>query len=111
MNIGGAMNLQTGIFTVPVNGRYHFSFTACSSTNGQNYVLLRVNGGISFSDSHIGISETRTVFNNLPIVATLNLKKEDTVGTYLGAGSIVDNTNYHWTQFSGILLDEDLALS
>ena len=99
------MNLQTGIFTVPVNGRYHFSFTACSSTNGQNYVFLRVNGG------SIGISETRTAFNNLPIVATLNLNKGDTVDTYLGAGSIVDNTINHWTQFSGILLDEDLALS
>ena len=101
------MNLQTGIFTVPVNGRYHFSFTAESGGNsGESYVLLRVNG------VNIGISDTLSQYNNLPMVATLNLKKGDKVDTYLGAGSIYNGkTIYHWTQFSGFLLDEDLALS
>ena len=99
------MNLASGVFTAPVNGRYHFSFTAFSITAGDTSVSLRVNG------VNMGISDTHSQFNNLPIVATLNLKKGDTVDTYLNSGSLYEGSVNYWTQFSGILLDEDLVLS
>jgi hypothetical protein len=105
LNIGGAMNLATGVFTVPVNGRYHFSFAAISMTAHFNMVNLRVNAGVNY----IGSSWATSTDFNLPIVATLNLKKGDTVDTYLAMGSISDSQNLH-TQFSGILLEEDLSL-
>ena len=105
------MNLASGVFTAPVNGRYHFSFTAFSIIAGYNSVSLRVNG------VNMGISETysqsneKYSYSTSPIVATLNLKKGDTVDTYLNSGSLYDGSVNYWTQFSGILLDEDLVLS
>ena len=43
LNIGGAMNLTTGIFTVPTNGRYFFSFAAEAGGAQDSRVYLRVN--------------------------------------------------------------------
>ena len=104
LNIGGAMNLATGVFTAPVNGRYYFSFKALAWTSGvHNFVYLRVNG------VGIGISWAPTNYYNLPLVATLNLKKGDAVDVYLYVGSTYDNGDHH-THFSGFLLEEDLAL-
>ena len=105
LNIGGAMNLQTGVFTAPVTGRYHFTFTAQSVSSGRtgNYVHLRVNG------VKTGASHAPSKDYNLPILATLNLKKGDTVDMLMDGGAIWDDSD-HFTQFSGVLLEEDLVL-
>jgi len=104
LNIGGAMNLTSGVFTSPVNGRYYFSFIARSGiTAASNWVYLRING------VRIGIALAPSDKYNLPMVATLNLKKGDTVDVYLATGSTYDD-GYYYTQFSGFLVEEDLAL-
>ena len=102
LNIGNAMDTNTGIFKAPVNGRYHFSFTA-KSKEAHNMVSLYKNSRF------IGISYAPGDGNNMPLMATLNLKKGDTVHIKLVQGSIFDDSNQH-TQFSGFLLDEDLYL-
>ena len=103
LNIGGAMDLATGVFTVPVNGRYQFNFVAI--TNGDNTaVILRLNGGI-IARGYGGV-----LYDTLTITVTANLKKGDKIETFLAAGSIFDGGNYYYTQFTGILLEEDLLL-
>ena len=98
------MNAATCVFTAPVNGRYHFSFTARSYSSGvSNYVYLRVNGAW-VAESYVPSKDY-----NLPLVATLQLTKGDTVDVCLGKGAIYDDNN-HRTQFSGFLLEEDLVL-
>ena len=98
------MIAATGVFTAPVNGRYHFSFTARSGSSGvNNFVYIRVNG------AWVATSLAPSNNDNMPIVATLQLTKGDRVDVFLYQGSIVDN-GYHHTQFSGFLLEEDLVL-
>ena len=103
LNIGAAMNLATGVFIAPVNGRYYFSFTARSGTAAKNWISLRVNG------VQTGISHAPQWNHNIPIVTTLDLVNEDTVDIMLVEGSIFDSNN-HNTHFSGVLLEEDLSL-
>ena len=108
LNIGGAMNLTTGVFTVPVSGVYHFSFTTRSNSdrpspevNDTNRIVLRVN------NVEVAISLAPSRLYNMPIIATLKLNAGDRVDTVLISGSVFDNGN-HYTQFSGILLERDL---
>ena len=44
INIGNAMNLQTGAFTKPTHGRYAFGFSAKTDQTGTYFVTLRHNG-------------------------------------------------------------------
>ena len=99
------MNMATGFFTAPVNGRYHFSFTARSySPDVYNNVYLRLNG------VNIGLSFAPSSNYNLPLVGTFQLKKGDIVDVYLLEGSIIGDSDNHHTQVSGFLLEEDLVL-
>ena len=104
LNIGNAMKSSTGVFTAPVNGRYHFSFKGYSySSSAPNTVYLRLN------NVHVSTAAAMSKEFNMVMFATLNLKKGDLVDTFLNAGSIYDSAWFH-TQFSGFLLEEDLVL-
>ena len=79
------------IFCAPVNGRYHFTFTAHADVplSGSS---LRVNGR-ELGGSSVGA----THWANMPISATLALKKGDQVTVTINAGSLYDEVNHYST--------------
>ena len=104
LNIGGAMDLASGVFTVPVNGRYQFNFVAMAGDAG-TFVLLRLNGG------QIARGFGPLQYDTVAITAIFLLNRGDRIDTVLWSGSINDCSNCYETQFTGILLEEDLVLS
>jgi len=108
LNEGGAMNAAAGVFTAPVDGIYHFEFSALrdGATTDIVYVDLQVNG-VTLATSYAGDLPNFLSLNG--INASFRLKTGDQVRLYKTGGILNDN-NRHYTHFSGWLVEEDLAL-
>jgi hypothetical protein len=118
LNVGGAMNLQTGKFTAPRAGKYFFSFIGLfgfpGSTSRQlSYTFLFKNGAIiSRSRSDEMNSSTIVEYENVSLQSTLDLSKGDQIWLQIAsltAGAFLHGDNN--TNFNGFLLDEEISLS
>ena len=109
LNIGGAMDISTGFFTVPLNGIYHFQFNALKSNAwiAESLVHLVVNGK-QVSESY---AEGRNAYTaHSGISASLQLNAGDKVGLekhYVG----LEDYYYRYTHFTGWLVEEDIQLA
>ena len=114
LNIGGAMDNKTGIFTVPQSGRYAFNFNCLKdSLSRQLHIVLRLNGKTNLASSYSG--DYVTAENKILVPLTLHciakLKAGDKValhlveGTFLGSLSASKNSN----SFTGFLIEQDLS--
>ncbi len=113
------MNLTSGIFTAPRPGIYFFSFTGvaafpASSSDEWLGVSLYLNGdriGLGY------VEEANTVANqNSPLTfqSTLNLKSGDQVWVeiyYQSSGAYLADSSYHYTHFTGFMLEEEIVAS
>ena len=107
LNIGGAMDLESGVFTAPTKGIYLFTFTtnSCCTENNASWIRLRLN------EEEIATSYVPDDRYSMPLSVTIRLEKGDEVDVYLYLGSLLDDDGiYHFTHFSGILLDEDIEV-
>jgi len=112
LNEGDAMDLASGVFTVPVNGIYHFEFKGVKPYDSAEelFIYLQVNG------VNIGTALATNLPNTLGlsgIGASLRLKTGDQVRLFKGSGTLHDNSasvNYRYTHFTGWLVEEDLIL-
>ena len=106
LNVGGAMNTAAGVFTAPVNGIYHFEFSAMKLNDASSiYVHLQVNG-VTMATSY---ATNQSDFLALPSInAYIRLKTGDQVWLYKTYGTLRDYFRY--TQFTGQLVEEDLVL-
>lgn len=99
-NTGGGMNIETGKFTAPVSGIYHFHLSAVKgSSNAATYVMM------FWNDMNIGFSYCSTGI-------TSQFCSCSSTG-WLGKGQTVygkNNGNYLFhAEFTGFLLDEDAS--
>ena len=106
LNEGNAFDLPSGIFTVPVNGIYHFDFSALKDSSASYLSInLQVNG------ANIGHAITNPVatgtWDSLSITASLRLKVNDKVNLYNLSGALHEANNNHYTHFTGWLVEED----
>jgi len=106
LNVGNAMDIETGIFRATKAGTYYFAFSAQKiAESTSTCVFLQLNG------NSLGIADfTANPYYTSSIHATLKLKVNDEVTLVLTRGTIYDSNPYH-TDFTGILLEEDLVIS
>ncbi len=107
VNEGNAFNLDSGIFTVPVNGIYHFDFSAVEDESAITFsIVLQVNGAtVGFAHTYQGTPGSR---DTVSLNASLRLSAGDRVNVYNNGGGVLFDGSGHWTHFSGWLVEEDL---
>jgi len=108
LNIGGAMNLGTGVFTAPRRGTYFFTFTALHADDRKQSkgfaVCLQLNGvNVGIATNFIQSGSNDDIPASLQ--ATLQLNVNDRITLYKSSGILLMADT-----FTGMLLDEELSL-
>ena len=116
LNVGGAMNSTTGKFTASKDGTYAFSFTGdawfpATSSRGNLDLYMSLNSnsiGWGWADEVSNATEMET----FSFQSTFNLVAGDQIWleiAYISAGAYLRGVFY--TQFSGYLLEENIAFA
>jgi hypothetical protein len=116
LNVGGAMNLQTGKFTAPRTGKYFFSLSGLgyfppSSSNQQLHLHL-VKNGSRIANAHSDSTSPGGHDETFSLQSTLQLQIGDQI--WVDISSISAGAHFHgntYTHFTGWLLQEDVSLS
>jgi len=123
LNLGGGMNMTSGVFTAPKAGTYTFSFKTLAyygrheidsqnDYSGMGWLYLQRNGvDVAVGHSYIGGPDpTYSTKATLTVHGTLKLNQGDTVNIRFYAGGTFSNKDSN-TLFTGSLLEEDLVIS
>lgn len=110
VNIGGGLDVSSGIFTAPVSGRYFLAFSA--TTNTFTHFVLQLNG-VEYSSSVVNTESSH--YNQASQESLLDLKQGDRVNVaMILEASLERNGPYFWyagAHFTGMLMEEDLVLT
>ncbi|KAI9559761.1 collagen alpha-1(X) chain precursor-like protein [Daphnia sinensis] len=120
LNDGKAFDQASGIFTVPINGNYHFYFTALKSSaqiSGTSMVTVRLWANKNqkekaqqmLAEGHVNSNDMHGWF---PVIlqATVKLQEKDTVEVELLIGSIHESEDpeHLITSFGGFLVSPEV---
>lgn len=121
LNDGKAFNQASGIFTVPINGNYHFYFTALKASaeiSGTSIITVRLwanrnqkeKSAQMLAEGHVNSNDMHGWF---PVIlqATVKLQENDTVEVELLVGSIHESENLEhlMTSFGGFLVSPEIV--
>jgi len=115
LNLGGGMNLASGVFTAPKAGIYAFSFTGLGHKSGSDYAgwgyvyLQRNDEIVAMGDSYLK-GATENTKSTVSVHGTLKLYKGDTITIRNNAGTIFSD-EHSQIKFTGSLLEEELVIS
>ena len=109
LNVGGGMNKDTGIFTVPVSGIYHFDFNAVKSKSYGSVMIYLLINGVPLATAFLDDLPNHQL--SASITGSWGLKAKDQVKIYVyGEGGLYADGHFY-THFAGWLVDEDLVLA
>ena len=110
INEGNAMDLESGVFTAPVPGIYHFEFSGIKDKDvNQLWVWLYLNGAYNIGRAYTYQLDNPGSYETISLTATLRLKANDTIYLVLSIGKLMDAFD-HYTHFTGWLVEEDLLV-
>ncbi len=102
------MDLESGVFTAPVPGIYHFEFSGQKGKTAKTlWVWLYLNGAYNIGRAYTYTPDIGS-YDATSLTATLRLKANDTVYLILSMGEL-DDAFDHYTHFTGWLVEEDLV--
>ena len=106
LNEGDAMNLTSGIFTVPRNGFYQFSSALIKGKQDDDIAIyLRKNGNIFKAFEAYGSPTFPPApLSTYSLESVQNLQQGDEIDLYLQYGTIFDSNDHHLTHFTGSLI-------
>ena len=109
LNEGGGMNLNSGVFTAPVPGIYHFEFIGSKGESAMMLdVYLQLNGdNIGHTCAYEPAEKNE---ETVALSASLRLKAGDRVSLFIDYNSILNQDPNLRTHFTGWLVEEDLSI-
>ncbi len=120
LNIGGAFDLSSGIFTAPRTGTYFFSFIGHPTFPTSSYISPMIialfwNGNEVGRGLNEEANSLESQNEQLSIQSTLRLNAGDKIWVQIISMAegmyLYDYSSKHYNHFSGWLLEEELSLS
>lgn len=108
LNLGGAFDFVSGVFTAPKSGFYQFVFKTHKDQHKPDclIVFLRLNG----VKQSVTFSSTGPSVYPVSLHSTLKLKKGDQVDLFKTTSKLFCNDMEPSSYFTGSLLEEDLNI-